>query len=328
MTVMARRRALRAAGAALIGAASHRAAVAQAPQSGRVIRIVVPYATGGGTDILGRHLAEALGAELGSSVIVENRAGGSANIGAMTVAKAPADGATLLLGDLALAVNPSLFKRLSYDPVADLQPIATVATAPLVLVVNPSTPARTLAELVALAKAKPGTLTYASAGNGNPPHIAAELFRTTTGIDVVHVPYKGVGPALNDVIGGQVTMLFTGISSTRQHIESGRVRALAVTGARRASTLPAVPTTAEAGFPGVDVTSWWGLFAPAGLPPEMVTDLSRAAEKALAQAALRQRLDALNIDAAYAGPEALKNRLQSETARWGKVIRAAGIMPE
>lgn len=319
-----RRRALGAMAAGAVALATQGRATAQT-QAGRVVRIVVPYAAGGGTDILARHLAEAIGPELGANVIVENRAGGSGNIGAAAVAKATPDGTTLLMGDLALAVNPSLFRKLAYDPIADFQPIARVATAPLVLVVHPGTPARTVAELVALAKQKPGTLTYASAGNGNPPHIAAELFRTTTGVDMAHVPYKGVGPALNDVLGGQVTMLFTGISSTRQHIESGKVRALAVTGTRRAATLPEVPTMAEAGFPAVEVTSWWGLFAPTGVGRDQVAGLSGAVERAMQSASMKQRLDALNIDGGYAGPDALKALLAAETVRWGQVIRAAGI---
>jgi tripartite-type tricarboxylate transporter receptor subunit TctC len=318
----------RVLGAMVTGAAALMVHAAAAAQAGRVLRIVVPYAAGGGADILARHLAESLATELGINVIVENRAGGSGNIGAMAVARAPADGTTLLMGDLALAVNQSLFKKLGYDPVADFQPVAQVAAAPLVLVVNPSVPATTVAELVALARQKPGGLTYASAGNGNPPHIAAELFRTTTGIDVAHVPYKGVGPALNDLLGGQVTMLFTGISSTRQHIESGKLGALAVTGKRRAATLPEVPTMAEAGLPTVEVTSWWGLFAPAGLDAELASTFARAAEKALQSPAMKQRLGALNIDAAYAGADVLKSLLVTETARWAKVIRAASISAE
>lgn len=289
------------------------------------LRIVVPYAPGGGTDILGRQLAEGLAAELGSSIIVENKAGGSGNIGTQAVTKAQADGSTLLLGDLALAVNPSLFKKLPFDPQKDLVPVALVASAPLVLVVHAQSGITSVEDLVARAKANPGTLNFASAGNGNPPHLAGELFSLTTQTRLAHVPYKGVGPALNDLLGGHVTMMFTGISSTKQHIEAGAIRALAVTGSQRAVTLPGVPTMAEVGYASADVTSWWGLFAPAGTPSPVVTAISQAAERALKNPALREKLDKQNILPTFGGAEAMGTKLASETDRWASVIRSAKI---
>lgn len=296
--------------------------------SGKVVKLVVPYAAGGGTDILGRQLAQALATELKASVIVENRAGAGGNIGASEVVRAAPDGTTLLLGDLALAVNPSLIKKMPFDPVKDLQPVALVATAPLVLVVSKSTAAESVNSLVTQAKAHPGKFTFASAGNGNPPHMAGELFKLTTGTDIVHIPYKGVGPALNDILGDQVSMLFTGISSTKAHIDGGRIKALAVTSAKRAPTLPNVPTMREAGFPDVDVTSWWALYAPAGLPPTMVESISRAAERALKSDDLQEKLAKQNIEPTYGNAATLQAKLRSETDKWSKVMRSANITPE
>jgi len=302
------------------------------PSSGsarpRALRIVVPYAAGGGTDILARHLADALGKELDEPVIVDNRPGAGTNIGADYVAKSAPDGTTLLMGDMALSVNPSLFKHMPYDPERDLQPIATVATAPLVLIVNPRVQAANVKELVALARSAPGAVSFASAGLGSPPHIAGELFRTTIGADMTHVPYKGVGPALNDVIGGQVSMLFTGLSSALQQIRAGKVRALAITGTHRVPGLPDVPTMAEAGFPDIDVTSWWGLFGPKGLPQDQAEKLSAAVKRALGESAVRSRLAALSIDASYSSGAKLGDRLKAETRRWAEVLRKADIAPQ
>lgn len=294
-------------------------------QAAKVTRIIVPYAAGGGTDILARHFAEALGPELGGTVIVENRAGAGGNIGGDAVARSAADGSTLLLGDMALAVNPSLFKRMPFSPTRDLQPIAAVGAAPLVLVVNPSIQANSVKELVALAKSQPGKLSFATAGTGNPPHMAGALFRTTTGIDLVEVPYKGVGPAITDVIGGQVSMLFTGLSSALPHIESGRVRALAVTGPKRARAVPQIPTMAEAGFGKVEVTSWWGLFGPAGMPEAVVSSIANASAKVLADPRLRGRLSIQSIETWQGDANHLGKHLQAETTRWQKVIADANI---
>lgn len=296
--------------------------------SAKVMKLVVPYAAGGGTDILGRQLAQVLAAELKTNVIVENRAGAGGNIGASEVVRAAPDGTTLLLGDLALAVNPSLVKKMPFDPLKDLHPVALVATAPLVLVVSKRTAVDTVKDLVAKAKTNPGKLTFASAGNGNPPHMAGELFKLTTGVDIIHVPYKGVGPALNDVLGDQVSMLFTGISSTKAHIDSGRIKALAVTGSKRAPTLPNVPTMREAGFPDVDVTSWWALYAPAGLPSALAESISRATELALKNSDLQEKLSKQNIEPTYGNASTLQQKLRSETEKWAKVMRSANIMPE
>ena len=304
-------------------------ALAQTPApAGRVVKLIVPYAAGGGTDILGRQLAEVLGPELKLTMIVENKPGAGTTLGAQEVARAAPDGNTLLLGDLALAVNPSLFHKMPYDPQKDLAPVALVAAAPLVLVVGKQSGVTTVKDLVARAKAEPGKLSFASAGIGNPPHLAGELFRLTTDTNIVHVPYKGVGPALNDVLGGHVTMLFTGISSTKQHIDAGSITALAVTGAQRAPTLPNIPTITEAGFAAADVTSWWGLFAPPTLPPDQVQGLAQATERVLKAPTLQDKLRAQNIAATYGGPEAMRAKLKSETGQWARVIRAANIQPE
>jgi len=295
------------------------------PALPKVVKLVVPYAPGGGTDILARHLAEALTSELGATVIVENKAGGSGNIGALEVAGAAADGATLLLGDLALAVNTSIFKKLPFTPTKDFAPIALISTAPLVLVVHKDSGIGSVQELVAKAKASPGKITFASAGSGNPPHLAGELFKVSTQTEIVHVAYKGVGPALNDLLGGHVTMMFTGISSTKQHIDAGSLKALAVTGSQRAATLPNVPTMAEAGYPAADVTSWWGLFAPAATPKAVVTAVAQAAERALKNPNFREKLQKQNIVPAYGGPDVLGAKLAGETHRWAGVIRTARI---
>jgi tripartite-type tricarboxylate transporter receptor subunit TctC len=326
----ARRRALQgiAAGAAAVALFVTACPVVNAQPAGKVIRIVVPYAAGGGTDILGRQLGEALAAELGSPVIVENRPGAGGNIGADHVAKAAPDGSTLLLGDMALAVNPSLFKRMPFDPIKDLQPIASVAAAPLVLIVNPDVKATNVKELVAQARANPGKLSFASAGLGNPPHMAGELFRGVTQTDIIHVPYKGVGPALTDVIGGQVSMLFTGLSSARQQIEAGKVRALAVTGASRAPTLPDTPTMTEAGFPKINVTSWWALFGPPGMPAEKVAAISAATKKVLGDPRLKGRLSVQSIEASPGDAAFMRRKLAAETDRWRQVIQEAKITPE
>lgn len=293
--------------------------------SQNIVRLVIPYAAGGGTDILARHFAEALGPELGIRIVVDNKAGGSGNIGALEVKRAAPDGTTLLLGDLAMAVNPSLFKKLPFDPIKDFSPVAMVSTAPLVLVVHKNTGLKTVKDLVQMAKANPGSVTFASAGNGNPPHLAGELFKLTTGADVVHVPYKGVGPGLNDLLGGHVFMMFTGISSTKSHIDSGNLTALAVTGSQRASTLPNVPTITEAGFPAADVTSWWALYAPANTPSKEIDRITRATERALKNPTLLENLAKQNILPSYGNQDVLRTKLRGETDKWAQVIKSAKI---
>lgn len=296
------------------------------PQSlPKVVRIVVPYAAGGGTDILARQLAEVMSTELGVQLIVENKAGGSTNIGTQDVIRSTPDGSTLLLGDLSLAVNPSLFKKLPFDPQKELTPVALAAKAPLVLVVSSSSGITSIKDLVARARANPGTLTFASAGNGNPPHLAGELFKLTTKTDIVNVPYKGVGPALNDLLGGHVAMMFTGISSTKAHIDAGKLNALAVTGPRRAPTLPGVPTMAEAGFATADVTSWWGVFAPNGVPAPLLAAYSGAIDRALRSPAFIEKLEKQNIYPSFLDAGSLRQMLQTETHKWAEVVRSAQL---
>ncbi|MFA5491213.1 MAG: tripartite tricarboxylate transporter substrate binding protein [Candidimonas sp.] len=294
----------------------------------RVIRLIVPYAVGGGTDILSRHVADELSRELNTTVVVENKPGAGTNIGAAEVVRASNDGTVILMGDLALAVNPTLMGNMPYSPQNDLTPIAHVASAPLVLITNKKSGIESVDALIKQAKDKPDSITFASAGLGNPPHLAGELFKLTTDTDIVHVPYKGVGPALTDILGGHVNMLFTGISSTKALIDEGNLNALAVTGKNRAPTLPNTPTMTELGYGDADVTSWWALYGPAGMNPDTVKLLSEAAERALAKPALKEKLAQQNIEADYSGADQLGGKLKAETQRWAEVIKKAGIEPQ
>ena len=279
---------------------------------------------------LARLVAPALGDSLGGKVVVENKVGAAGNIGTEAVARALPDGHTLLLGGIWLAVNPSLFKAMPYDPKKDFAPVALLANQPLTLVVNPGVKAGSVKELVALAKSEPGKLTYGSAGIGNQPHLLAELFVRATGINVVHVPYKGAGAALNDVIAGHVTMLFLGPSSTKPHIDAGKVRGLAITGTERFAALPNLPTFDEVGFPirEFDNGSWWGLNAPAATPPAILERLNAAANKALQDPATRERLIGVGFTPRGGPPAAYDRVIQAETATWSRLIQSAGIKPE
>lgn len=301
---------------------------AYAAELPKTVRLVVPYAPGGGTDILSRHVAEELARELQVSIVVENKPGGGTNIGAADVARSSNDGSVILMGDLAMAVNPALMASMPYSPLKDLTPLAHVASAPLVLVTNKKSGLGSVEALVKQAKEKPDTVAFASAGLGNPPHLAGELFKLVTNTEITHVPYKGVGPALTDLLGGHITMLFTGISSTKQLIDDGSLNALGTTGAQRAATLPNTPTMAEAGYPDVNVTSWWGLYAPAKMNPELVERYSEAVKRVLAKPAMQEKLGKQNINADYGTPDALGQKLKSETERWGAVIKKAGIKPQ
>jgi tripartite-type tricarboxylate transporter receptor subunit TctC len=293
------------------------------------VKMVVGFSPGGGTDILARIVAQKLGDAWGQSVIVENRPGASATMGAAVVAKAPPDGYTLAMGQLTPnAIAPALFASLPYDAVKDFVPIILVGTSPNVLVVNPSVSAKSVAELVALAKSKPGKLTYASSGAGSLQHIAAELFKSTAGVEIVHVPYKGSGQAVIDLISGQVDMNFDSIPAVIQHVKSGKLRAIAVTSAKRASGLPEIPTIAESGFPDYDLTTWWGLFAPAGTPPEVVAKIHRDTLAALQEADLKERFATLSVDPGGGSSREFADYVRQEIAKYERIVKQLGIKPE
>ncbi len=291
----------------------------------RAIRVVVPVPPGGGTDILSRTLQPHLSQSLGQPVVVENKPGAGSTLGTEHVVESDPDGYTFLVVDTAIAVNPFLYKKLPYDTVKDLQPVSLIATAPVILVVHPKVPAKSVKELIDLAKAKPGQLNFASGGNGASTHLAVELLKSVAGIDMVHVPYKGTGPAVTDLVGGHVNLLMGGISSARSHVEAGRLRALAVTGDARSSAMPDVPTFKELGYPGVSASSYWGMFAPAGTPKPIVDRMSQAVAKALKIPDVATRLEGLGYVVIGGSPEAYAENLRSEMAKWGPVVKRAGI---
>ncbi|HYF59698.1 MAG TPA: tripartite tricarboxylate transporter substrate binding protein [Burkholderiaceae bacterium] len=323
------RRTLAAAIAALAaGAAPSRAARAQPagawPQ--RPVRIVVPYPPGGPTDIVARVVGARLAERLRQPFVIENRAGAGGNIGAEAVAKAPADGYTLVLGTTAHAINPSLFKSLGYDFQKDFAPVALLTSVPLVLVAHPSLPADGVAQLVALAKSRPpGSIAYGSSGNGQSTHLAAELFNAMAGVSLTHVPYKGSAPALVDLAGGQVQVMFDTMLSAMPQVKAGRVKALAVTSAKRSAAAPELPTIAESGLPGYEATAWNGLLAPAGTPPDVVATLSRAVNEVLAEPETRQRFAADGADAVGGTPGQFASFIRTETDKWREVVKTASV---
>jgi tripartite-type tricarboxylate transporter receptor subunit TctC len=292
----------------------------------RAIRLIVPFAPGGGNDTVARAIALSASALLGQPVVVDNRAGAGGILGAELAAKSPADGYTLFLGGVGShAVNPNLHAKLPYDPVKDFAPITLIASAPSVLVVHPSVPARTLAEFTALAKASPGRINYASNGNGSSAQLAAVLYESMAGVQMVHVPYKGLAPALVNLLAGEVQAMFSSVVAIVPNIKAGRLRALAVTGKRRVALLPEVPTLDESGVPGYEAGSWYGILAPAGTPPAIVAKLHGAIVDALAQPEVRERLVGEGAEVIGSTPEAFAAHIAAELARLGKLVRAAGI---
>ncbi|MPZ46056.1 MAG: tripartite tricarboxylate transporter substrate binding protein [Betaproteobacteria bacterium] len=291
----------------------------------RQIRIVVPFAPGGGTDIMTRIMLPKLSELLKQQLIVDNRPGAGSRIGTELVAKAPADGYTVLIVDTAFMTNPSLYSKLPYNSERDLTPVSLLATAPVIMIVHPSVPVRAVKELVALARAQPGALNFASGGPGSSTHLGVELLKYVAKIDLVHIPYKGTGPAVADVLGGQVTMMFAGISSVRQHVENGRLRAIAVTGERRSPAMPQVPTFGEAGMKAVDASSYWGALAPARTPQDVVNKLSTTMAQVLKMPDVREKLAELGFDPIGGGPSEYAALIARETDKWAKVIKAAGV---
>jgi tripartite-type tricarboxylate transporter receptor subunit TctC len=293
------------------------------------IRIVVPFAPGGGGDLVARTVAAKLTEGLGQPVVVDNRAGAAGSIGADIAAKSPPDGHTLLLGSNGpLAINPSLYAKLPYDAARDFAPVSLVTVMPFVLVVHPALPARTVKELIALARSRPGELNYGSPGNGSSTHLANELLKSMTGMKIAHVPYKGVAPAATDLISGQIQMMSGDLSTLVPHIRSGRMRALAVTSSRRSGLLPETPTIGESGVPGYEASGWFGVLVPAGTPPNIVQRLNAAMLKGLAAADARERLSAFGGEVAPGTPEQFAAHIRTEAAKWGKLIRALGLKPE
>jgi tripartite-type tricarboxylate transporter receptor subunit TctC len=293
------------------------------------VRLVVAYAAGGGTDVAARIVAEALSRELGQQVFVENKVGASGNIGGTYVAKAPADGYTLLFGAMAnLAINPHLYKDMPYVPEKDFAPIGKVFDTSHVIVASPTSEIKSFESLVKLGRQNPKKYTYASAGAGSSTHIVAELFAHATGMQLVHIPYKGNGPALIDVIGGQVDLMFDQVPNSAPHVATGKVRALAVMSRGRLDSMPAVPTVTELGFPQVVASSWTGLFAPADTPAVVVETLNRAMAKVLAAPETRQKLDKVGAVAGHSSPAEMAKLLADDSRRFGDLIRRAGIKAE
>lgn len=289
------------------------------------IRIVVPFAAGGAVDVVARAVGQRMSEQMASPVIIENKPGASANLGAELVAKAQPDGYTVLMGANGLATNMTLFHNLAFDTLKDFAPIARIGYAPLVLVVEASSPAKSLKDLIAMAKAQPGSLNYGSAGNGQSGHLASELFKLTTRIDVVHVPYKGGSPALTDLMGGRLSFMIINPIEVVSNIKSGRLRALAVASPKRISMLPDIPTFTEAGVPGYDASVWWGLVAPVKTPKDIVAKLSSEALKALEDEGVKEKLSNLGAVIDPAGPEQFGKFLKEEIDKWAGVIKSSGI---
>ncbi len=289
------------------------------------IRLIVPYPPGGATDIFGRILGARLGELLGQQVVPEQRAGAAGVLGAEAAARAAPDGYTLVVGQASnLAINQHLMSKLPYDPVKDFAPITLIATSPNLLVVHPSLPARSVNDLVALAKARPGSINYASAGNGSPGHLAAEYFKKLAKVDIVHIPYKGATPALTDVIAGQASLYFTSPIAAQPYVQSGRLRQLAVTSAQRFPPLPDVPTVAESGLRDYEIVSWWGLLAPAGVPREIIARVHAEAVKALNTAEMKERLAGQGAMVVTNTPEQFAAYIKSEIANWGRIVAVSG----
>ncbi len=310
--------AMAAAGALPLGAA------AQAYPA-KPVTIVVPFAPGGTTDILARIVGQGLTTELGQSFVVDNRAGAGGNIGASLAAKAPADGYTLFMGTVGThAINQALYKKMPFDPVKDFAPLSRVATVPNLLVAHPSQPYKTVKELIAYAKANPGQVTYGSPGSGASPHVSGELFKSMTGTDLLHVPYKGSAPAMTDLLGGQISIMFDNMPSAIQHVRSGKLRPIAVTTAQRSPELPDVPTIAEAGVPGYEAMSWFGMFAPAATSQLVLDKLNAALVKVLNQPDVKKKIAEQGGDVVAETPAQFAAFIKSESAKWGKVVKDSG----
>ena len=291
----------------------------------RPVRMIAPFAPGGGTDISARILAEGLTKDLGQTVVVDNRPGAGSTLGTDLAAKASPDGYTLLLGNISMAFNAALYRKLPYDTMSDFAPISLVSDQPNMLVAHPALAAKSLDEFVALARSQPGKLTYGSAGNGSGTHLAMELLLMSQRMDLVHVPFKGTGPALSALLGNQISVFFSTYASALPHVKSDRLRAYAVTSAKRTATLPDVPTVAESGVPGYEYSTWYGLLAPAGVPKPIVARLSQATMAVLKMPDVRKRYLSQGMDPVPNTPDEFSKLIRSEMEKWGKVVKAAKI---
>lgn len=289
------------------------------------IRLLVPYAAGGATDIMARVVAQKLSENLGQQMVVENRPGAGGNIAADAVAKAAPDGYTLFFGSTGpLVINPSLYAKLSFEPVKDFAPIGLVGDMPLFLVVPVSQPVHSIKDLIALAKAKPGQLNYASSGVGGTTHLAMELFKTTAGVDILHIPYKGTAAGVADMLAGNIQVMFDVMATSGPHVKTGKLRFIGVTTTKRSAFAPDVPTIADAGFPGFEATFWTGFLAPAGTPREIINKLSAELAKVIALPELRERFATLGMEPRTSNPEQFAAFIRSETVKWAKVVRDSG----
>ncbi len=289
------------------------------------IRFVVPYPPGGGTDVIARIVHERFQAALGQTIVIENKGGAGGSVGTDVVAKAAPDGYTVLFTLSSHTINPAIFPKLSYDTVRDFEPVGSVASLPQILVANPQFPANTVAELIALAKAKPGSLSFASVGNGSPGHLAGELFKLRTGTQMTHIPYRGGGPAVTDVMGGQVPLLWVSIPAAAQFVKTGKLKALGVSTLKRSAAFPDVPTLQESGVADFEVDSWYAIFVPAKTPPAIIDKLNRALNSVVGDASIREKLLAQGSEGVGGTPEALGRIVAAELPKWAKLAKDANI---
>lgn len=308
---------------ALLGAGAERS-VAQEVYPTKAIRFIVPFAPGGGTDLVARIVAHRLNESLGQSVIVDNRPGAGSTIGTAIAVKAPADGYTMLLSSISLAFNASLYKSLPFDPMRDLAPVTLVAVQPNMLVTNPQLPVKSVGELVALARKKPASIRFASGGNGSGPHLATELLEMSAGIDLTHIPYKGTGPALTDLLAGQIDMMIAVMASALPHVKAGKLRALAVTAENRSKVAPDIPTIAESGIRNYAFETWYGIQVPRGTPSQVVGILNTKVAEVLARPDVRARFSAAGLDVLTSSPEEFAAFINAEIRKWAKVVEASG----
>ena len=321
-----RRRTLAAVALATLNFAIPAAAYAQAgAYPDKPVRFVVPYPPGGGTDVIARIVQERFQAALGQSILIDNKGGAGGSVGTELVSRAAPDGYTVLFTLSSHTINPAIFPKLSFDTVKDFEPVGTVASLPQILVANPQLPANTIAELVALARAKPGTLSYASVGNGSPGHLAGELFKLRTSTLMTHIPYRGGGPAVTDVIGGQVPLLWVSIPAAAQFVKTGKLKALGVSTLKRSAAFPDVPTLQEAGVADFEVDSWYAMFVPAKTPRAVVDRLNKALNTVVAEPAIREKLLAQGAEGVGGTPEALGATVAAELPKWAKLARDANI---
>jgi tripartite-type tricarboxylate transporter receptor subunit TctC len=292
------------------------------------VRFVVPFATGGASDIVGRVIGQKVGDLWGQTVVIDNRAGGSGMIGTELVARAAPDGYVLLVVEPTFAITPGLFSKVPFDVQKDFAPIVQIGQAPQVLVVHPSVPARTVKELISLARAKPGQLNFASPGTGTTGHLGLELFKMMANVDMAHIPYKGAGPAVADLLGGQISVAMVSVSSAQTNIKAGRLRALGVTSEKRFSGMPDVPTIAEAALPGFDTLQWWGLVAPRATPVDIVNKIAADVGRLAASAEMKERMLALGAEPVASSPERFTAFIRDEIDKWGKLVRASGARPD